>query len=78
MESSSYTIREAVLTFLRNRLKHQSPRFHAQELRDYVASWGIDVAPASTDRILRLVRREGRADYKVVSRSQSLYEALSA
>lgn len=45
-------------------------QFHAQQLHDHV---GRSVAPASADRILRLLRREGVIDYIVVDRRASLY-----
>lgn len=34
------------------------------------------VAPDSPGRILRLLKREGRINYRIVNRSQSLYEVL--
>lgn len=71
------SIREAILTFLRNRHKYGSTRFHASELRDYVSSWGIASAPASTDRVLRMVRKSGEASYRVLNRAESLYQIES-
>lgn len=51
-------------------------RFHADELRRYVIRvLGIH-APASADRILRLLRQQHELDYVVLSRRESLYETL--
>lgn len=44
--------------------------FHAADLHDAVVTVA---APASADRILRLLRQQGAVDYIVVSRSESLY-----
>jgi hypothetical protein len=49
--------------------------FHAQELRDFVAT-RTSVAPASPDRILRDMRRCGQIDYEVVNRRDSLYRKM--
>lgn len=46
--------------------------FHAQELRDFVAA-RVPVAPASPDRILRAMRRDGLIGYVVINRRDSLY-----
>jgi len=48
-------------------------RFHAEELREHVRA-EHPTAPASADRVLRDLRRRGRIDYVLVSRSASLYE----
>src|SRR5262249_9941550 len=45
--------------------------FHAQELHDFV---GRSVAPASADRILRELRKQGWFDYDVINRRSSLYQ----
>jgi len=44
--------------------------FRAKDLHDYV---GNITAPASADRILRLLRQQGILGYEVLNRSQSLY-----
>ena len=41
-----------------------------------VVSRARPVAPASADRILRLLRQEGHLNYRVVDRAASLYEVL--
>lgn len=71
------TVQSIVLAFLKSRLHYNQPLFHAQDLRNYVSSWDVRIAPGSADRILRKVRREGAASYKLVSRSRSLYRAES-
>ena len=55
-----------------------NPTFHMEDLRQFVVgSIGIHhIAPASTDRILRQLRQEGRVRYEVVSRRESLYRVL--
>lgn len=44
--------------------------FHAHDLHRHV---GGHVAPASADRILRMLRQAGECDYEVVNRSASFY-----
>ena len=69
----AYDLAPAIETY-RNDMGISVP-FHAQDLRDYVDDMtGHTHAPASADRILRLLRRKGVLDYKVVSRSKSLYK----
>jgi len=52
-------------------------RFHSKELQQYVLSGAPEVAPSSADRILRYLRQEGKLDYVVLSRTQSLYQFRS-
>jgi hypothetical protein len=47
--------------------------FHAEELQRYVLAYAPDTAPASPDRILRLLREQGKLDYVVLDRRASLY-----
>ena len=51
--------------------------FYADDLRRYVVSKRLEVAPDSPGRILRVLRQEGRLDYVVVDRSLSLYQFRS-
>jgi hypothetical protein len=60
-----------ILMFYRDNAGKQ---FHAEELRRYVLTAAPDIAPGSPDRILRELRLEGRLDYVVVNRRQSLYQ----
>jgi len=49
-------------------------QFHAEDLRRFVLKHAPAVAPNSPYRILYELKREGRLNYKVISRSQSLYQ----
>lgn len=69
-------IRYLIQTFLACRSACSPPTFTMRELQAYVAG-GASVAPGSTDRILRLLRRDGHLNYRVVNRAASLYEVLS-
>lgn len=53
--------------------------FTADDLRKYVGR-KMEVAPASPDRILRLLRKQGKVAYTVMNRRTSLYRinAVSA
>jgi hypothetical protein len=62
---------QAILAFF---AEHASQRFHLIELLRYIRQVVREVAPDSPGRIMRLLRRHGRIDYAVVSRSESLYE----
>lgn len=71
----SQRISRVILDFYDLRKSQRQPSFHAGDLRFYVARHiGHELAPASPDRILRDLRKRGLLDYKVVSRSQSMYE----
>lgn len=61
----------AVLSFLRQR--GIGGAFHATELHSFV---GSSVAPASADRVLRDLRRNGACDYEIVNRRASFYRIL--
>lgn len=63
----------AILEFF-GTLQH-GDTFHAQQLRDHVASL-VPVAPASPDRILRDMRQRGELDYEIVNRRESLYRKV--
>ncbi len=71
----SARLADCVLTFCASRLL-LCPTFRMSELTEYVAS-EVPSAPASPDRILRLLRKEGRLSYEVVDRAGSLYKILS-
>jgi hypothetical protein len=70
-------LREAILAFCAQvrRQNQDGALFTATALRDFVACHAPS-APGSPDRILRLMRQEGHLNYRVVSRSGSLYELL--
>ena len=63
-----------ILMFSRDNAGKQ---FHAEELRRYVLRAAPDIAPGSPDRILRELRLEGKLDYVVINRRQSLYQFRS-
>lgn len=64
-------IGDAVLAFQQ---QHPGGPWHMDALRRFVERSVGAVAPASPDRILRALRAAGRVNYRVVSRSKSLYE----
>lgn len=47
--------------------------FHAEDLLEHIASQGITCAPDSPGRIMRVLRRERKVNYTLVSRRASLY-----
>lgn len=63
---------EPVAGFVR---AHIGQMFHAHELCDQLAMDGY-LAPESAMRVMRDLRARGVINYRVVDRSQSLYEAL--
>lgn len=60
-----------VTAFIRGR--GVGSHFHMEDLTKYVTDQET-VAPDSPGRILRDLRSKGKLDYKVISRSQSLYQ----
>ena len=58
-------------------MSEQNRRFHADDLRRYVARLTGIIAPASADRVLRNLRQNRVIDYKVISRRESLYETIA-
>lgn len=75
LERVSHKIAPTVRLFVSEAERLQM-RFTAQMLTDFVARFHPRLAPDSAARILRQERKAGRINYRVVSRSQSLYEAL--
>lgn len=77
LDRVSARIGGAIVKFYEQRKDSGRPEFHAGDLRAFVISCvGHALAPASPDRILRDLRKRGILDYKVMSRSQSLYEFI--
>jgi hypothetical protein len=76
LERVSLRIAAAVHRFFRLVLDRSSHRFHADDLRRYVIAQTGIAAPASADRVLRHLRQTRQLDYRLVSRRESLYEAL--
>jgi hypothetical protein len=64
-------IARAIIAFLR-----KNKFFHADDLRKYVVAETGIAAPASADRVLRDLRQRKIINYRVINRSQSLYETL--
>jgi hypothetical protein len=58
------------------RFCQEHKEFHADELRAAVTRATGSAAPASSDRILRLLRTKGIVSYVVVSRRESLYRVI--
>jgi hypothetical protein len=79
LERVSDRISGAVLAYCRRVLAtRQRPVFHMEELRAYVLKQNLGpVAPDSPGRILRQLRLEGKVDYKVISRSESVYLVIA-
>lgn len=63
-----------VLRFCRLRLHRGVPEFHLAELEEHLNLMGLKTTPGSGGRILRMLRRRGLLDYRVINRSQSLYQ----
>lgn len=70
----SEKIAEHILEFCRR--KGKGTQFHMADLVAHVVSAVPDIAPDSPSRILRDLRKKSLLDYRVVSRSQSLYEIV--
>lgn len=49
-------------------------QFHAEDLHRHVEIRTGRVAPASADRVLRMLRTGRQVEYKVLDRGRSLYE----
>lgn len=64
-------IADTILDFCQSR-----KTFFADDLRSYVENNCGKVAPASADRILRMLRQAGELNYRVISRKRSEYEIL--
>jgi hypothetical protein len=59
-----------IMTFYQD---YAGKRFRAEDLRQYVLKAAPEIAPGSPDRILRELRLEGKIDYIVLNRRESLY-----
>jgi hypothetical protein len=72
LDRVSDAISEAIMTF---RAKIGiGQHWRCEHLRTFVIQQCPKIAPASPDRVLRDLRKKGALDYRVVSRSGSLYE----
>ncbi len=70
-------IERVVIEFLDQLIEDGFSDFRIENVRAYVESCGVTVAPDSPGRILRMLRREGVVDYWIVNRSESLYRIVS-
>ncbi len=73
------TTKDAILDFINQRLADTENKgaFTSDQLRFYVQNNVVGrVSPSSADRVLRMLRQEGKADYCVLNRGKSLYRAL--
>ena len=67
-------IGESVLDWCRERLAAGTPRFHGADLAEHVKRSFGGGSPDSASRILRRLRGGGHVAYRVIKRSESLYE----
>ena len=75
LERVKSNIGELVTKFVVDRWHQNAPYFTSDDLRQYIAC-RVTSAPASPDRILRYLRRQGKFDYQVVNRRASEYQIL--
>ena len=68
-------IEKEILEFLR--FLGVGNEFRASDLVQAMAYCAIPCAPDSPGRIMRLMKRKGEIDYKVISRKDSLYKLLA-
>lgn len=69
---------EAVLEFIKGRLADPelNGAFTSDQLRFYVTNnVKGGVSPSSADRVLRMLRQQGKVNYLVLNRLKSLYRA---
>jgi hypothetical protein len=69
-------IAPAVIAFWEEQKSKVCRYFHLQDLVDFIKAQGLHVAPNSPARIMQILKNEGRVNYIVLKRSESLYEAL--
>lgn len=61
-----------IIAFCRIVWGSESRSFHASDLHEFVEV-RAQIAPASADRVLRELRKQGHLDYEVLNRRASLY-----
>ena len=76
LQRVALNLNETIVEFFTKRLAAQDQRFTANDLRHYVNAKNFGTAPASADRIMRLLKKKGVIDYAVVNRGRSLYQAV--
>jgi hypothetical protein len=71
------TLSEHILEFVNMKATSPTPKFFSNDLLTFIKeNSSFYPAPGSADRIMRRLRQEGKLNYNVVERKQSLYEAL--
>jgi hypothetical protein len=73
LDRVSARIAAAIIEFYHVRSESGERLFFVEELRRHVIAQVGVIAPASPDRVMRLLRAEGVIHYTVVSRPESLY-----
>jgi hypothetical protein len=73
LERVNARIGAAIVLFYHRQLGAGEREFHVEELRRFVLQTVGIIAPASPDRIMRFLRREGLIYYTVINRRKSLY-----
>lgn len=66
---------DAVQKFVSERVTSSVPEFTSKELHDFVGAFAKG-SDSSIDRVLRNLKQQGKINYTLVSRNQSLYRAL--
>jgi hypothetical protein len=74
MDQEFTRVRDRIAPAIIDFYEHTGGQFHMDDLRRHVVRAVGVIAPASPDRILRALRRDGRLNYVVLSRRDSLYE----
>ncbi len=76
LQRVALNLNDTIVEFFAKRLASQDQRFTANELRHYVNAKNFGTAPASADRVMRLLRNKKVINYAVVNRGNSLYQAI--
>lgn len=76
LERVGLNLNQVIVHFWQIRMSSPGRRFTANELRQYVQHHNFGTAPASADRVMRNLRKQGKINYAVVNRSKSLYQAI--
>lgn len=66
---------EAIQRFVSERVTATNPEFTSKELHTYVGAYAVG-SESSIDRVMRNLKQQGKINYTLVSRNQSLYRAL--
>jgi|ERR1700674_2388466 len=69
-------LNQIVMDFWERKVTSPEPRFTAIDLRVAANKYNYGTAPASADRILRMLKKAGKVNYAVINRTKSLYLAL--